>query len=863
MRNLCACFILIICLIPKENFSQTISPVFFGQNAWMPDSIGSRVYNGQLHKKWKDIATSGAGVVRFGGIGPDKNKPTSYQYIKMIDSIRTRGMEPIIQVPYNKNIYSSSQAADIVKYINITKGRKIKYWVIGNEPDLVYGYSTSAQIATYIKSFSSAMKKVDPAIIIIGPEVAWYNSAIINGLTSPGGPDDITGKDSNGRYYLDIITFHSYPFNGTQTRAGVITKLTASGSFEDDLTALNARVANCNSYHGRSGTAALKTAVTEANINYQNPASDLASGVGASSFIGGQFWAEMMSIGMKKGLEFINFWSVIEGSNIGYLGYNDLKKPTFYHFKMLAENFSGTYCDGTDNQSNVKAFGSTNGKQVSVMIMNQSQSSDYHYTVRLNKNAVSGTNSLKININAHVDKEYSDLLPSESTTLLIFDAFGNITKKVEYKIERAIANLPPTSISIDPKPFIATISPSDSVTICPGKSVVLKTNEEGFYQWKKDGTAISDATSSSYTAATDGGYTVTITNSDGRTATSLPSFITVNHVLSDVVASGPTTLCTGSHVVLNCSEETGNTYQWKKDSAAITGATTSSYTASAEGKYTVEVTRSGCTATSAATSVIVNDPFASISTSEPLTFMLGSSVTLHAKTGVDYMYQWKKNNVTITGANSSTYKATTVGDYQIKISLGSCNDWSAPVTVTEIPLKATITPAGSLSILSGGSVILNANTGTNYIYQWKKNGVNITGATFSSYLATSPGDYQIKIIYGSFVDWSAPVRVYTNNIVLTTKTDDISIDSVAAQKYFNVKISPNPSPDFFGINITGSSLEDIYVKVYDILGHLYIDQKIPGTDQVIRVGNELVPGYYIAEVRQGMEKKTIKLIKSE
>ena len=447
--------ILLLLIISDKTFSQKISPYFFGQNAWMPDSIGSKKFSGQLHQKWNDIKSSGAQIIRFGGIGADGNMPTNYQYIKMIDSIRANGMEPMIQVPFFNGQYNASQAAAIVQYINITKGRNIKYWIIANEPDHVYKYTNSSQVASYFKPYASAMKAVDPSIKIVGPETAWYNTNIINGLTTPGGPDDITGTDGAGRYYVDIVTFHTYPFDGSQTRSSVISQLTESGKFQDNLSALNSRIVNCNNVHGRTGDNALKTAVTEANINFKNSESDNLYGVGANSFIGGQFWVEMLGIGMKKGLAFFNFWSVIEGNtqalNIGYIDRSSGdRKPTFYHFKMMSENFKGTSCDGTDNQTNVKVFGSKDAEQISVMILNQNQSGNYNYTLRLNTGTVSGNNALKINVNADLEKEYTDVINNQSSVLLVFNMAGNIIKKCEYKLDgHASANLPPSCVTFE------------------------------------------------------------------------------------------------------------------------------------------------------------------------------------------------------------------------------------------------------------------------------------------------------------------------------------------------------------------------------------------------------------------------------
>ncbi|HET6244269.1 MAG: T9SS type A sorting domain-containing protein [Bacteroidetes bacterium] len=460
--------IIALFILSQDTFSQAISPYFFGQNCWMPDSIGSKKFGGQLHNKWQEIKQSNAQLIRFGGIGPDDNKPTNYQYIKMIDSIRMNGMEPIIQVPYFNGKYTASQAAAIVEYINITKGKKIKFWIIGNEPDHVYKFTSSSQVAPYIRSFSSAMKAKDPSIKIIGPETAWYNTNIINGLTSPGGPDDITGKDAAGRYYIDVISFHTYPFNGTQTRDEVISNLTVPGNFQDRLSSLNSRIINCNTAHGRTGDNALITAVTEANINFKNSDTDNLNGVGANSFIGGQFWVEMMGIGLKKNLGFFNFWSVVEGNtqalNIGYLDRNNgNKKPSYHHFKLMAGNFKGNYCNATDNKGNIKVFGSKDTTQIAVIILNQSQSSNYDFKLRLNTADVSGNNNLKINVNADLDIEYDDIIENQSTILLVFDKAGNIKKKCEYKLNgHANANLPPACTNYsDPVTQLKTIEKNE------------------------------------------------------------------------------------------------------------------------------------------------------------------------------------------------------------------------------------------------------------------------------------------------------------------------------------------------------------------------------------------------------------------
>ena len=478
-------FLLPLLFITNTTFSQKISPYFFGQCAWMPDSIGSKKYSGKLNSKWKDIKNSNAKIIRYGGIGVDENMPTYHQYIEMIDSIRTNGMEPMIQVPFFNGKYTAVQAAEIVKYVNITKGKNIKYWIIGNEPDHVYGYTSSSQIASYFKVFASAMKAVDPSIKTIGPEMVNYNSKIINGLTTSGGPDDITGTDEAGRYYLDVISFHNYPFDGSQSRSMVITKLTGPKEFEDNLATLNTRIADCNNAHGRTGDNSLKIAITEANVNWKNSEWDNLYGAGATSFIGGQFWAEMMGVALKQNVEFFNFWSVIEGNdetlNLGYIDkFNGNKQPTFHHFKMMSDNFKGVYCNGTDNLDDVKSFGSKDTDETVVMILNQSQDINYNYTLRLNKGEISGNDTLKLNIDADLDKEYYDTINNQTSILLVFDKSGSIVKKCEYNIEmHAGVNLPPSCNTYTRQSQLTTedtsnISDTSATSVIPARLPGLK-----------------------------------------------------------------------------------------------------------------------------------------------------------------------------------------------------------------------------------------------------------------------------------------------------------------------------------------------------------------------------------------------------
>lgn len=319
----------------------------------------------------------------------------------------------------------------------------------------------------------------------------------------------------------------------------------------------------------------------------------------------------------------------------------------------------------------------------------------------------------------------------------------------------------------------ATISATTATTFCQGGSVTLNANTgTGLsYQWKLNGSNISGATSSSYVAPAGGSYTVTITNSNGCAATSAAKAVVVNSLPSAIVtALGTTSRCQGDSVLLAANTATGNTYQWRLNGINISGATSASYAAKSGGVYKVVVTNSsGCTDSSSGTTVTINAlPTAVItSPSSPLTFCNGGSVTLNAITGTGYKYQWQSNGANISGATSSSYTASQSGAYTVVvINATGCSATSSATTVTVNALPSTtVTPYGSTTRCQGDSVMLNANVATGYTYQWKLNGLPITGATNSSYAARVSGIYKVAVTSSSgCTDSSAGTTVTINSL---------------------------------------------------------------------------------------------------
>ncbi len=123
-----------------------------------------------------------------------------------------------------------------------------------------------------------------------------------------------------------------------------------------------------------------------------------------------------------------------------------------------------------------------------------------------------------------------------------------------------------------------------SLAHCAGTNATFSVTATGTgltYQWQKGGVNIAGATNASYTinnigAADAGSYTVVITGTCGN-LTSNAATLTVNTAPAITGQPVSATQCTGTSVTFTVTATgTGLTYQWRKNSVNIAGATNAS-----------------------------------------------------------------------------------------------------------------------------------------------------------------------------------------------------------------------------------------------------------------------------------------------
>lgn len=120
------------------------------------------------------------------------------------------GAEPLIGV--NVKTASPAHAADLVRYLNEEKGYGVRWFQLGNEPDLGGDVTGLERINAAWPQFVSAMRDVDPEVRFVGPEV--MTGADVMGIH--GRRDWIAPFLEENGESVNAISWHLYPLDSEQ-----------------------------------------------------------------------------------------------------------------------------------------------------------------------------------------------------------------------------------------------------------------------------------------------------------------------------------------------------------------------------------------------------------------------------------------------------------------------------------------------------------------------------------------------------------------------------------------------------------------------------------------------------------------------
>jgi hypothetical protein len=331
-------------------------------------------------------------------------------------------------------------------------------------------------------------------------------------------------------------------------------------------------------------------------------------------------------------------------------------------------------------------------------------------------------------------------------------------------------------VNPDPLPWFLSIWGSGTFELgAPATLQVTGAPDGATYQWSKGGAAIAGATASTYKltalSASDGGtYGVEARLTDlSATATTQ---LTVKAAAAPSIVSPPlgATRVVGQSVTFSV-EVSGSyprTFQWKKDSANMPGATAATLSLTPlsltdAGQYAVTVTNPYGAVTSSGAALTVNPATAPVfSAGQPAdgsyTEGTATSQTIRLRAGSEPIsYQWRKDGAAIAGATTATLgfasiRASDARTYSCVATnvAGSDTSRGAVITVTPATPIAIVTQPESRTVYATQSAQFAVSvTGSQPItYQWYKDGAALNSASNSTYTlyyctAQDAGKYRV------------------------------------------------------------------------------------------------------------------------
>lgn len=397
---------------------------------------------------------------------------------------------------------------------------------------------------------------------------------------------------------------------------------------------------------------------------------------------------------------------------------------------------------------------------------------------------------------AFVSSTYTAPAGSFSTQVITVNLTGNVRFRIVNLAASGTNRINFDDIYVTPntctQPTITGTTPAS--TTCGSGTVTLgATASAGTVNWytvSSGGTAIATGNSYSPTISSTTTYYVDATNAGCTTSGRTAVVATLTTQPTTPACATPAAICAGSTATITGAGSTGATAYtyWTASTggSAVTTGTTPAGTVSgnnlttpsslAAGSYTYYVQGENGSCLSAArqsVTVTVNSvpstPSGTISVaSNPA---CGSTTLTYSAPSASLYWETAASGTSTASPTTTAYTLSSSGTMYVRAINSGCPSAgavsSASVTINT-NTAITTQPATTYTNVGASATLSVVATGTGLTYQWQKGGVNITGATASSYtiasaLLSDSGSYRVVVTGTCGTVTSVAVTLYVTN----------------------------------------------------------------------------------------------------
>lgn len=389
------------------------------------------------------------------------------------------------------------------------------------------------------------------------------------------------------------------------------------------------------------------------------------------------------------------------------------------------------------------------------------------------------------------------------------------------------------------KPLPAAVTLSNNSPLCAGDTLHLLSTASSTgasYNWTGPGSfsaATQNADRANSTAGMSGWYKMLVGLNGCSYADSTYATIHPIPAVPNISYSNP--LCIGETLNLGTTTVSGAAYSWSGPgnfSSSSQSPTRSNMQFGDTGMYQLTTTVNGCTSDTGTASIKINPlPFVVIFANPSDSICQGDRVNFTAlpnNHGGTPAYQWYVN---AQAAGTGTVFSTTALNNQdvIRCDMTESTKCSAAYTDPSNDITMNVLPwlAPSVSIAATPNRPLKeneyvtftataTNAGNNPLYQWKRNGQDVVGATGSVWSANTLNDNDsISVEIISNYKCPQPTNAVSNGIVVKVLTGLAGISEVSG-----LMLYPNPNNGKFVLKGEALTGEVFKLEIINAMGQM-------------------------------------------